>query len=107
MDQPDLFDRYEPQTAPYAGSTPATLATSIDAAEAIAPHVSHLEGVVLACLTHGGATCDEIERTSGLSHQTVSARLRELTMRGLVAPSGETRPTRSGRNAAVMVRAGA
>jgi len=101
----NLFDRFDATPpAPYSGLTPDTRQTSIEAAEAIAPHLSHLEGVVLACLSHGGATCDEIERLTGLTHQTVSARLAELTQRGLVAPSGQTRVTRSGRGAAVMVR---
>jgi hypothetical protein len=100
----DLFSRYEPDTVPYSGANPTTRQTSIDAAEAIAPRVSHLESVVLACLGHGGATCDEIERLTGLSHQTASARLRELTIRGLVAATGQTRATRSGRQAAIMGR---
>jgi len=105
VNQSDLFNRFdEKPPAPHSGSTPETRQTSIDAAEAIAPHLSHLESCVMAYLSHGGATCDEIERTTGISHQTVSARLAELAQRGLVAPSGQTRQTRSGRQAAVMVR---
>lgn len=51
-----------------------------------------------------GATSDEVEVVSGLSHQTVSARLTEAKQLGLVEPDGRRRPTRSGRNAAVLVR---
>jgi hypothetical protein len=50
-----------------------------------------------------GATCDEIERALMLSHQTVSARVTEAKARGEIVPSGERRPTRSGRKAAVYV----
>lgn len=50
-----------------------------------------------------GATCDEIERMLGLSHQTVSARVTEAKARGEIVPNGERRPTRSGRMAAVLV----
>ncbi len=51
-----------------------------------------------------GATGDEVEIASGLPHQTVSARITEAKHLGLIAPNGERRPTRSGRNAAVLVR---
>lgn len=50
-----------------------------------------------------GATCDEIETETGLSHQTVSARVTELKRAGWVVDSGRRRPTRSGRSAAVLV----
>lgn len=50
-----------------------------------------------------GATCDEVERDLGLSHQTASARITEATALGLLTRSGARRLTRSGRNAAVHV----
>lgn len=49
-----------------------------------------------------GATCDEIEISLGLSHQTASARCSELKERKLVR-IGEKRKTRSGRSAAALV----
>lgn len=49
-----------------------------------------------------GATCDEIEQLCDLSHQTASARIRELAQGGHIRPAG-TRPTRSGRAATVWV----
>lgn len=51
-----------------------------------------------------GATSDEVEVITGLSHQTVSARMSELKRDGAVVPAGR-RPTRSGRSAAVWVAA--
>lgn len=53
-----------------------------------------------------GATVDEIEVALGLSHQTVSARVTEAKADGDLVLSGERRPTRSGRGAAVLVAAG-
>jgi len=50
-----------------------------------------------------GATCDEIEVASGMSHQTISARCTEAKALGEVVDSGRRRPTRTGRNAAVLV----
>lgn len=50
-----------------------------------------------------GATSDEIEMGLGLPHQTVSARLTEAKAGGELVQSGLRRPTRSGRNAAVLV----
>ncbi len=49
-----------------------------------------------------GATSDEIEQATGLSHQTVSARVTEAKADGTLIPIGK-RKTRSGRNAAVLV----
>jgi hypothetical protein len=50
-----------------------------------------------------GATDDEIEIATGLSHQNASARRRELVLRGALKPSGLRRRTRTGRTAAVWV----
>lgn len=51
----------------------------------------------------GGATCDEVEVALGLRHQTASARLRELVLKGAIKDSGARRLTRSKRKAAVYV----
>ena len=50
-----------------------------------------------------GATCDEIEEALDLKHQTASARVRELALRGDLEDSGKRRDTRSGRKAVVWV----
>lgn len=52
---------------------------------------------------HGGLTCDEVERSLGLRHQTASARIRDLALRSHIVDSGERRVTRSGRKAVVWV----
>lgn len=49
-----------------------------------------------------GATDDEIEAVLGLSHQSVSARRRDLVVSGRVESAGQ-RATRSGRPAKVWV----
>lgn len=87
--------------APYvAGSE-----TSREAAESIKPDIGRLEKLVLnAIRARGkhGATDDEIEQATQLSHQTTSARRRGLVIKRLVIADGEhRRPTRSGRNAQV------
>lgn len=97
----DLFADYTPpQTAPYVRSSD----TSREAAESIEPHLAHLERVVLDAVAGtgpAGATCDEIERATGLSHQTASARVRGLFQKRKIETTGDRRPTRSGRNAQV------
>lgn len=49
----------------------------------------------------GSATCDEIEVATGLSHQTASARVRDLVKDGYLVDTGARRATRSGRSARV------
>lgn len=67
------------------------------------PHATALQRQI-ADLLHdnrlGGLTCDEIERKLHLSHQTASARVRELYLADQIIHHG-TRPTRSGRQARV------
>lgn len=48
-----------------------------------------------------GLTCDELETLLSMSHQTASARLRDLVMRGDIQDSGKRRKTRTGRTAIV------
>lgn len=57
----------------------------------------------VAGLGDAGATSDEIEVALGLPHQTVSARITEAKAGGELVKSGDRRPTRSGRKAAVLV----
>lgn len=60
-------------------------------------------GAILARLKRGrtGLTCDELETLLSMSHQTASARLRDLAMRGDILDSGKRRKTRTGRTAIV------
>ena len=48
-----------------------------------------------------GATCDEIEVALSMSHQTASARVRDLFKAGSIRDSGIRRNTRTGRKATV------
>ena len=50
-----------------------------------------------------GATSDEMEVITGWPHQTVSARLRELDIKGWAFKTQRKRQTRSGRAARVYV----
>jgi len=54
-------------------------------------------------LGESGATCDEIEVSLGMSHQTASARVSEMKRSGRLKLNGEKRSTRTGRNAGVYV----
>lgn len=63
--------------------------------------LAHVQGLAV------GATCDEVERALGLSHQTASARITELLARGVLFDSGMRRPTVTGRTARVYKAVGA
>ena len=70
----------------------------------IVPSKAHMRQRVIECIERlGSATCDQVEVSTGLSHQTASARVSELRRDGIIAPTGERRPTRSGRSASVFV----
>ncbi len=80
--------------------------TSREAALSLHPISGALRQRVLEVITRSaGMTCDEVEDRTGLSHQTASARVNELSRLGLLIDTGERRKTRSGRNAKVW-RAG-
>lgn len=98
MAQPDLpFDR------PYPTGTPriAHSDTSAAAGDSVEPIAASLRRRVLIALAGGDATCDELEVALDMSHQTCSARVRELVLLGLVQDTGQRRKTRSGRGARV------
>lgn len=78
--------------------------TSRQAAKDAGSRASSDRTAVLAWIREAGArgaTDDEIERALDMKHQTASARRRELVLAGLIAPTGERRPTRSGSPAQV------
>lgn len=54
-----------------------------------------------------GMTCDELEVLLMMSHQTTSARVRDLAMRGSIRDNGKRRKTRTGRTAIVWEAVGA
>lgn len=75
--------------------------TSKAAALAIEPRAPRLAQQILELISRAPHTCFEIETATGLSHQTASARIRELNLKGLITDSGLRRKTGSGRNAIV------
>jgi hypothetical protein len=83
----------------------APVDTSREAAESLEGSVAGLRRVVLdgvRCYGHGlGATCEEVEDWLAMPHQTVSARLRELELLGLVVKTSDRRLNVSGRSARV------
>lgn len=88
--------------APYVPGS----ATSKAAAVSIVPDLGRLEGLVFERIARAGdtgLTDDEIEVALELTHQSASARRRGLVQQRLVADSGRTRETRSGRQATVWV----
>lgn len=87
----------------YGGNPPHNEQdTSKEAAGAIRKHVTAIATNVLSLFSlHGGMTCDEVEIHSGLSHQTASARIRELVLAHYLEDSTLRRRVRSGRNAIV------
>lgn len=62
------------------------------------------ERIYTIILNFGGATCEEVEKRTKLSHQTVSARITELVKELKIKDSGIRRKTKSGRNARVYIR---
>jgi hypothetical protein len=77
--------------------------TSKAAADSMQRASETIRADVLAYIREGAATCDEVEEGLSLTHQTASARIRELVLLGSVRDSGARRKTRSGRQARVYV----
>lgn len=91
---------------PYAGAkgrTPATLRTSADAADALAPACPGLQRLVLAALAElPDATPLELVSRTGLVREAIQPRVSELIALGLIQPTGARRRNPSGRSAAVL-----
>lgn len=99
MDQRSLFD-----DPPAQRHSP----TSVAAAEGIEPRAETLRRAVLEFLRQRGeqgATDEEIQDALAMPGNTARPRRRELQMAGLVVDSGNTRETRSGRQAVIWVAA--
>ncbi|WP_298962490.1 hypothetical protein [uncultured Methylobacterium sp.] len=88
-----------PDTLPYVPLS----STSKEAAGSMKPRAAALRQLVLDTIRshRDGLTCDEVEALTGLRHQTASARICELRDVNVIVATGDKRPTRSGRNAAV------
>lgn len=75
--------------------------TSQAAAASMRMRAPALRDLIFAEIKDKPATCWELEEALHMSHQTASARIRELAMAGRIEASGATRPTNSGRQAIV------
>jgi predicted HTH transcriptional regulator len=74
--------------------------TSLEAYESKKSQFPNIEARVLKHLALSGkATCEELEHTLRMPHQTVSARLTKLKQDGVIEDSGERGKTLSGRKA--------
>lgn len=77
--------------------------TSQEAAEAIAPNVSHLRGLAMRSLARlGEATPLEAVAVSGAPRESLQPRFSELRAMGLVEPTGARRRNPSGKSASVL-----
>ena len=91
----------------YAGTPPhvADSDTSKAAAESMRDGITTLQRRIFALIDKSpiGMTADEVEVVLGGAHQTLSARVRELCLLGMIHDCGETRKTRTGRAARVYL----
>lgn len=92
---------YTSEGTPFAAGSD----TSEAAALSVEPKALTLARVLAAIRACGaeGATCDEVEASLDMRHQSASARVNELGKHGAIADSGMRRLTRSGRKATVWV----
>ncbi len=75
--------------------------TSRAAADKIEPVAGTLQAEVYDRIKAWPSTCEEVEIALELSHQTASARIRELALYELIEDSGARRRNHSGRTAIV------
>lgn len=84
VDELPLFRRSDPETSKAAG-------------RAAKEFLGHHERLIIEALAAGPGTKDELASRCGLTEQQVARRMHGLKQAGLVEPTGETRPSRSGR----------
>ncbi len=75
--------------------------TSLEAARSMKQSLGALQARVLDHIRRYPSTDEEIERILGLSHQSASARRRELVLGGEIIDSGDRRKNSTGRMAIV------
>ncbi len=97
-----MNDRY-PYIPGAKGLTGVTLATSAEAAVAIAPRWKFLATIALRSLMIlGEATVLECVAITNCPRESLQPRFSELIRAGLVTPTGERRRNPSGKTAAVL-----
>ena len=75
--------------------------TSLEAKQSMRPFILPISDRVLCELELLPSTDDELEQRMQMRHQTLSSSRRHCVLKGWVAPTGNTRKTRSGRKANV------
>lgn len=75
--------------------------TSLDALKRLRKTSDNTVWRVLRCIGKRGRTCDEVEAILGTSHQSTSARIRDLVKAGRLQDTGKRRNTRTGNKATV------
>jgi hypothetical protein len=111
--QADLFQRTPPPSIPHAPFVRSS-DTSRAAARFIEPRLGRLEKVVYDYIKAqpDGATCEDVEKATGMKHQTASARIsgigdgskkhpEKYPGKKLIYDTGQTRQTDSGIPASV------
>lgn len=93
---------------PYGGGPPAQShsPTSVAAAESIKCRIGPLHKAIVDFLTGAqnvGATDEELQACLNMNPNTQRPRRRELELSGVIKASGQTRKTKSGRQAVVWV----
>jgi len=93
---------------PYGGAAPAVeqSETSVAAAKQIAPDAATLRRRIFELLRRkgrAGATDEEMQLELQIQGNTQRPRRREMQLSRMLADSGRTRPTNSGRQATVWV----
>ncbi len=99
-----LFDHVADHAAEHAGRLPHNgTDTSRAAAKQWRQKARGDVRRVFECIEQSarGMTCDEVETTLQLRHQTASARIRDLVLAGAVIDTGIRRKTRTGSSARV------
>ena len=90
-----MTERYPDRPGHVAGND-----TSFQAARSMDESASSLRELIFQEFKRRGPlTCDDVEVITGISHQTCSARIRELVLKLRLGDTGNRSKTRSGRSA--------
>lgn len=100
----DLFTPSYPDSAGHRG-----VETSVAAAEALAPILGRLQGLVLAAIAdagESGLTANELAARLDMDRCALQPRTSELRQMGKIRDSGMRRPNANGKRAIVWVATG-
>ena len=101
----DLFGNAVPLEYPDAPGHRG-VATSIEAADAMAPKIGRLQRLALDTIAGRaalGATADEVAELTGLDRWSIQPRTSELRRKSMIVDSGLRRRNATGKNAIVWV----